>query len=332
MGAREASWEQEGVRGANWMVATQNLAPQVVGTPKDTPQSPLFPTSTWSIGSEGSKLGARGGTLGPTEVVAIPKLGPTGGGHPKTYPWEPLEAFSSLGSSVRLRGLALLAPPPLTAPWLPLTPEPPWTLVPSLGHRKPSEPLEAFGSLGSSIRLRSLAPSHPPISLSLPFAPPHPLSLPGPRKPFWGLRKPWEPSEAFGSLGSSVRFGGLASLAPPTITPSPLSFPLPPEPPWAPGTFLGPQEALGAFRSLWRALGLSQTQGLCSPCSPTPHSPFLPNSPLPPEPPWTPETFLGPQKTLGALDQHQKPWEPWKHSEPQGVRGGKRDEGERGGR
>ena len=56
----------------------QNLPPQVVKIPKHTPQSPLCPTSAQSIGSEGSKLEARGGTLGPTE-------GPNrGSGHPKT--------------------------------------------------------------------------------------------------------------------------------------------------------------------------------------------------------------------------------------------------------
>ena len=56
------------------------------GPPKHTPWSPLCPTSAQSIGSVGSKLGARGGTLSPTEVVATLKLGPTGGGHPKIYP------------------------------------------------------------------------------------------------------------------------------------------------------------------------------------------------------------------------------------------------------
>ena len=34
-------------------------------------------------GARGSKLG---GTLGPTELVGIPKLAPTSGGDPKTYP------------------------------------------------------------------------------------------------------------------------------------------------------------------------------------------------------------------------------------------------------
>ena len=56
--------------------ASQNLPPQVVGTPKHIPQSPLCPTSAQSIVSEGKKLGARGGTLGSNRS----------GGHPKNWP------------------------------------------------------------------------------------------------------------------------------------------------------------------------------------------------------------------------------------------------------
>ena len=134
--------------------ASQNLPPQVVGTPKYTPQSPLCPTSTQSIVSEGRKLGARGGTLGSREMVGTPKIGPTGGRDPKTYPLISITPYLSL-------------------------------------------------------------------------APLHPLSLPGNLRTSWGLRKPWEPLEAFSSFGSSVRHRGLASLAPPH-TPHSLLLPLTP--------------------------------------------------------------------------------------------------------
>ena len=149
-------------------------------------------------------MGVRGASLGPTEVVGTPKLAPTGSEVPKTYP---------LISITPYLPCSLL---------LPLTPPCPLSLLgplgPSWGLRKPWEPSEAFGSLGSLVRLRGLAPlvpPNPPHSLSLPLTPPSPLSLPASLGPSWGLRKPWEPSEAFGSLWSSVRLRGLAPLAPP---------------------------------------------------------------------------------------------------------------------
>ena len=159
---------------------------KVVGMPKHTPQSPLCPTSAQSIVSEGRKLGVRGGTLGSREVVGTPKIGPTGGRDPKTY---------------------------------------------------------------SSISIT-------PTSILLPLTPHHPLSLPGPLRTSWGLRTPWEPLEAFSSLGSSVRLRGLASLVLLT-SPHSLLLPLIPSCPlslpgfsWTPGTFLRPQKALRAFGSL----------------------------------------------------------------------------------
>ena len=176
--------------------------------------------------------------------------GPLGSSWSLRKPCEPSEGFGSLGSSVRLKDLAPPHPLLCLAPLTPLAPPcflsllGPWDLPGAC--RKPWEPSEGFGSLGSSVRLRDLAPLAPPHP-SLPsssLAPPYPLSLPGSLRPSWGLRKPWEPSEAFGSLGSSVR---LRDLAPP-----PPCSPLLPEPPWTAGTFLGPQEALQAFGSLWQ--------------------------------------------------------------------------------
>ena len=259
--------------------------------------------------------------------MGTPKIGPTGGRDPKTHPsisitsylplapphsplplslpgplrtswdlrkpWEPLEAFGSLGSSVRHRGLA--PPHPLTLSCSPCPLSLPGPLEPSWGLRKPWEPLEAFSNLGSSVRLRGLAPPHPPCASS----PPEPPWAPG---TFLG---PQEALEAFGSLGSSVRLRGLASLAPPhPLTPS--HFPSPPEPPWAPGTFLGPQQALGAFGSLGQAWVFSQTQRPCFPCSPSPL--LAPScSPSLPEPPWA---SLGPwdlPRASGSLGRLRKP-------------------------
>ena len=251
-----------------------------MGTPKDTPESPLCPTSTWSIGSEDSKLGAREGTLGPTEVVGTPKLPPTSGEDPKRYTlisitpyltpswpslalwaswglrktWEPLEAFYSLGSLVRLRDLAShspLAPPCPLTPWASLDPWAflgPWDLPGASGSLgslwKPSEALVlqsdsgtllptsplppcsldswdlpgASGSLGSLLQPWVFSQTEGPCSPCSPhphLAPPCPLSLPGPLGPSWSLRKPWEPLEAFGSLEYSVRLRDLAPLTPP---------------------------------------------------------------------------------------------------------------------
>ena len=215
--------------------APQKLAPQVVGTPKHTPQSPLPPTSILF-------------PLTPPDPLSL--LGPLRTSWGLRKPWEPLEAFSSLGSSVRLRGLAPLAPPHL--PLLPLV------------HSHP------------------LSPPEPPwVSLG-------PWNFPGASDRLGSLHKPLAP---FGSLGSSVRLRGLASLAPPhpLLLPLTLSHTLSlPRPPWVPGTFLGPWEALGAFTNLRQPLVFSQTQGPCFPCSPSPpHSLSPPVAPShPPEPPW----------------------------------------------
>ena len=226
--------------------APQKLVPQVEGTPKHTPQSQLPPTSLLL-------------PLTPPHLLSLSGNLRTSWGLRK--PWEPLEAFGSLASSVRYRGLP--PPHPLTlshSPCSSLSPEPPWAPGTFLG---PQEALGAFGSLWQSCVFSQTQGPHficyP--SLLTPSHSPLPLSLPGPLGPSWGLKKPWEPSEAFGSLRSSVRLWGLASFAPSHPLASSHS-PLPPYLPgplWAPGTFLGPQEALGAFTSLRQAWVFSHT-------------------------------------------------------------------------
>ena len=145
-----------------------------------------------------------------------------------------------------------------------------------------------------------LTPSH---SLSPPLTPWAFLGLPGSLGPSWGLRKPLEPSQTSGSLGSSVRLRDLASLLP--LTPS-CSLLLP-RPPWVPGTFLGPQEALGAFTRHRQPWVFSETQGPCFPYSSSP--PLTPSCPLSlPRPLWAPGTFLGPQEALGTFRSLQQPW------------------------
>ena len=133
----EREWgEQEGARWEgplaqqSWW-ASQNLPPQVVGTPKHTPRSPLCPTSAQSIVSEERKLGARGGTLGSREVVGTPKIGPTGGRDPKTYP------------SISITPYLTLAPPcPLSLPGNLRTS---WDLRKPWNLQKPSAALAVFG-------------------------------------------------------------------------------------------------------------------------------------------------------------------------------------------
>ena len=192
-----ASWEGPLAQQSWW--ASQNLLPQVVGTPKHTPWSPLCPTSTQSIVSEGRKLGVRGGTLGSREVVGTPKLAPQVVGTPKHTPRSPLPPTS------------LLFPSP---------PEPPWAPKNFLG---PQEALGTFGSLWQPwVFSQTQGPSSP--------SPPHYLSL---------LEPPWVPGTflgpqealgAFGSLQQPWVFSQIqgpcfpCSLSPP-CSPSPLEPP-----------------------------------------------------------------------------------------------------------
>ena len=139
-----------------------------------------------------------------------------------------------------------------------------------------------------SLPLTPLALSHSPYSLLL-LSLPCPLSLPLPLGPSWDLRKPCEPSEAFGSLWCLVRLRGLAPPYPP------LSFSLPlaslcawaSQGPWdLPG-------ASGSLGSLWQ-LGLQSDSGALLPLIPLTLSCFLllPLTPLDPEPPWAPGTLV----------------------------------------
>ena len=104
--------------------------------------------------------------------------------------WQPWVFSQTPGPCSPTPSLPLTSPHPLSLPG---------PLGPSWGLRKPWEPLEAFGSLGSSVRLRGLAPPPPHTSPCL-------LSLSGSLEPSWGLRKPWEPWASLRSLGSLRSF------------------------------------------------------------------------------------------------------------------------------
>ena len=162
--------------------------------------------------------------------------------------WKPSAALSLQSDS------GTLSPSPLCSPSSLFSSDPPFAPGNFL---RPQKALGAFGSLQQPwVFSQTQGPCSPcspspPLPPLLLLAPSHPLSLNWPLRPSWGLRKPWEPSEAFSSLGSSVRLRGFAPLAAPTpLLPLASLLPLVPEPLWAPGTFLEPQEALGAFRSL----------------------------------------------------------------------------------
>ena len=188
--------------------------------------------------------------LAPSHSLGL--SGPMGPSWGLRKPWEPLADSGALLSLLPLTPLLPLAPShPLSPPEPPLVSLGPWNLPEASGSLL--EPLQAFGSIGSSVRLRGLASLAPP---SPPLAPSHSLSPP---EPPWASLDPWDLPGASASLGSpcnpSAALGfqsdsaALLPLLP--ITPlTPCHSLSPPEPPWAPGTFLGPQEALGAFRSL----------------------------------------------------------------------------------
>ena len=229
-------------------------------------------------------------------------------------PWEPSEAFCSLGSSVRLGGLVPLAPH---------SPSPPGPLEPAWGFRKPSA---ALGLRSDSGALFLLLP-HSPCPFLLLLAP---LASLGP----WGLRKPWEPLAALGLQSDS---GALFSLLPPPpYSPSPL---IPCKPPWglrklsaalgrqsdsgalfpflpltppcsplAPWASLGPWNlpeasgSLGSLRKPSTALGLHSNSGALFPLLLlTPWASLGPS--------------LGPKEALGVF---KNLWQPWVFSETWG--------------
>ena len=262
------------------------LAPtEVVGTQK---HSITYPYPTLAIGSkrkqEGSERGregVRGVRRSEREQAGRNPWPNRAGGHPKTchhkwwgpqnipvdhhYALPPLSQLWVRGESWE-QGEGLLVQEKWWTPQK-LTPQ-----VVGTPKHTPRSPL-------------------PPTSILLPLAPSHPLSLPGPLRTSWGLRKPWKPLEAFGSLGSSVRLRGLASPAPTHLPLLPLtpSHPLsPPEPPWVslgPWDLPGASESLGSLWKPFAALGLQSDLFPLLPCA-SPCSLLLPLTPSHPcEPP-----------------------------------------------
>ena len=181
------------------------------------PFPPSPPRPHWPSGASGShgafnSIGVSVRLRGLAPLTPSPPclLGLPGSLRP-LEPQEALEAFSSLGASVRHRGLAplyLLTPRPPCVPldlhgaygasehlwqiWVPLlslTPHVPWA---SLAPLQPQEALEAFGSLGASVRLRDLDPLVP-----------SPSRPPWPALDLWSLRKPWEPLAVLGPQSDS---------------------------------------------------------------------------------------------------------------------------------
>ena len=231
-------------------------------------------------------------SLGPTEVVGTPKLAPTGSGVPKTYP---------------LISITPYLPQSLLLPLTPLSPGP---LRTSVGLRKPSELLEAFGSLGSSVRLRDLvplAPPHPSLSLA-PLSPLTPSAslghwnLPGASGSLGSL---WKPLAAFGLQSDS---GALLPLLPSSLSLplTPSCSPSPPEPPWVSldaWDLPGASASLGSLQKPLAALDLQSDSGALLSLLPLNPSLILtPPCPLSlPEPLWASGTFLGPQEALDAF-------------------------------
>ena len=228
-------------------------------------------------------------------------------------PWSliPPRSPCSLAPYTHRGGGNPLNQPSITYALLPLLPLALWA---SLGLW---DLLGASGSLGSlrkplaALGLQSdsgtLLPLLPPTPL-LP-SPPHspcPLSLPGPLGPSWGLRKPWEPLEAFGSpwvFSQTQRpCSPCSSCSPHPHSPLPSLLPLTP---WTPGTFLGPQEALGAFGSLWQPW-VFRLRDLAPP-----HLPLAPLTSLAPLNSLAPHHPLSLPGPLGPFWGLRKPWEPW---------------------
>ena len=182
---RGESWEQ----GVGLLVqekwwAPQKLAPQVVGTPKHTPQSPLLPTSILLLLTSPDPPWAPKNFLGPQEA-----LGAFGS---LQQPWvfsetqRPCFPLLPLTSPCSL--LFTLTPShPLSLPGFP------WAPGSFLG---PQEDLGAFASLwqpwvfSQTQGLASLAPPHP---LSPPEPPWVPGTFLGPQEALGALTSLWQP-------------------------------------------------------------------------------------------------------------------------------------------
>ena len=218
------------------------------------------------------KIGPTGGrdpkTYSSISITPYLNLAPPCSPWPPEPPWAPknflgsqeaLGAFGSLQqpwvfSKTQETLLPLLPSPPFAPSCSLLPPEPPsvslgpWNFPGASGRLESLlKPLAAFGSFGSSVRLRGLASLASPHPLWLPLTPSHPLSLP---------RPPWVPGTL---LGPREALGAFRSLRQPLVfsqtqgpcSPLPPSLPVtpshPPEPPWA---SLGPWDLSQASGSL----------------------------------------------------------------------------------
>ena len=236
--------------------APQKLTPQVVGTPKHTPQSPLPPTSILL-------------PLTSPDPLSLPGSLRTSWGLRKA--WEPLEALGLQSDSEALLPLLPLTPHPFSLPLTPShplsLPRPPWVSVTFLG---PQEALGAFRSLRqlwSSVRLRGLA-------FLLPFTSLTPSRSP---EPPWASLGPWDLPGASGSLQKPLAALVFSQTQGPCFpcSPSPPSLPLAPsrspEPPWA---SLGPWDlpwasgSLGSLQKSSAAFGLQSDSGALLPLLP----------------------------------------------------------------
>ena len=164
-GEKAGSEGRDLVQEKRW--APQKLAPQVVGTPKHTPQSPLSPTSILL-------------PLTSPDPLSLP--GPLRTSWDLRKPWEPLEALGLQWDTEALLSLLPLTPPhslslPLTPSHSLSLPRPPWVPRTFLG---PQKALGAFASLWQPWVFSQTQGPCFPCSPSPPFALSRPLSLPEP--------------------------------------------------------------------------------------------------------------------------------------------------------
>ena len=179
------------------------------------------------------------------------------------HPWAPLDPWDLPGASGSLGSLQV--------PWgLSQTQEP--CSPCSLTHLTPCSPL-----------------THPWIWASL--------------GPTWVLRKPWEPSEAFGNLGPQSDSGTLFPLLPSPLHPQASLGPW--DLPWVSGS-------LGSLQQPWGLRGLVSLVPFTCPCSPLPpYAWSLPGS-------WN---FPGISGSLGGLWKPSADLGPHSDSEARGWGG-----------